>query len=233
MTPLSQIISIIIFVPFTLFVDNYISFFLQGILIIVTLLIFKIGGKGFSLRDFIPLIPVILFVFILNSFRGGGEIFFKIGPIMVVKQGIRRGIYYSILIMELFVMSKVLTRGYSHDLLLSTLYSIDRYLTCSFFLFKKENTDNLERDFILILYYVLKIFDNTYSEIRVFLKKGKGSLKERSVQFIYTVFRKSLSEYDNLESYVFTPVKPNRWDFLFISIQISLLVAAIFIKKAF
>ena len=74
-----------------------------------------------------------------------------------------RGVYFSLVIGELFIMSKVLTKGFSKNHLLSVMYSIDKFA-----LRRVKSFKNKTGEFFVILYYILRIFHNTYSELSIF-----------------------------------------------------------------
>ena len=87
-----------------------------------------------------------------------------------------------------------------------------------------------KHSFFLVLYYVLKIFRIVYSELKLFFKVKKGSLKEKTVLYFNTVFRKSLDEYEQLNNVSVLTIKPVFYDYLFLAGQVSCLSSAIIFK---
>lgn len=192
--------------------------------------------RDIPLRDITPILPILLFVFILNCFRGGGEIVLRWGPIIILKQGIMRGVYFSAVIMEIFIMSKLLTKGFPPDSLLSTLYTIDTVI-CKIFRCKnsyslnENNPFHSRKNFILILFYVLRIFRIIYTELKIFFTiKGK-SLKGKIIQFFNTVFKQSLDKYEKMKKVTVSPVKPVIHDYIYISVQVFLFSFLIILKN--
>jgi hypothetical protein len=200
------------------------------VIIIVSFLLLRGTLRDILTRDYLRLVPILVFVFTLNAFRGGGEIIIKAGPFVLLKQGIFRGIYYSAVIIELFVMSRLMSNGFSPDLLISTFYTIDRHVFKRF-LFRKEKPKGDRNSFFLVLYYVLKIFQTVYSELRLFFKAGQGSLKEKTVLFFNTVFSKSLDEYEQLNKVSVYTVKPVYQDYIFMAGQAACLSTSMLIKQ--
>jgi hypothetical protein len=169
--------------------------------------------------------------------RGGGEIIARFGPFLVVKQGIVRGLYYSIVIGELFIMSKLIAKGFPQELLISTLYSIDLSIP------KKGRVKGVaegkpsaslhryNRSVFLVLFYTLKIFEAAYSEMRLFFSRNSNPLKDKIVRYFSSVFEKSLREYENLDSIEVERIKPVFFDYVYISLQILLLSFTFILKR--
>ncbi len=132
-----------------------------------------------------------------------------------------RGLYFSLFIGELFIMSKVLTEGFSKNHLLSVMYSIDGFALRRV---KKG-------EFFVILYHILRIFHNTYSELGIFFKRGKIPLKKRVLIFINSAFERSVNEYESLHKISVTMVKPHLGDYIYIFFQIAVLSAAFLLKR--
>lgn len=229
-TPFSLLINLILFVSFALLYETFVTIILQGMIIFISFFAFGIKYREIPVRDFIRLLPVVLFVFMLNCFRGGGEIIFRFGPFVLLRQGILRGAYYSIVIAELFMMSKLITKGFPSNQIISTMYSIDAFIFKKI-RFQKRFSKPPVRNFFLILFYVLKIFQITYSELRLFFKTGTGSLKNKILQFFNTVFKKSLNEYEKIGSISIVTLKPVFLDYLYIAVQVVCLTSAFFIKR--
>ena len=122
-----------------------------------------------------------------------------------------------------------MTNCFTPDLLISTFYTIDRHVF-KIFRIKKENYESDKHSFFLVLYYVLKIFQIVYSELKLFFKTGKGSIKEKTVLFFNTVFTKSLDEYEQLNDVSVYTIKPVLFDYFFLAGQASCLSSTIFIK---
>lgn len=228
-TVFSLLINLILFVSFALLYETFVTILLQGMIILISFLIFGIRCREIPVWDFIRLLPVVLFVFMLNCFRGGGEIIFRFGPFVLLRQGILRGAYYSAVIAELFMMSKLITKGFPSNHIISALYSIDAFLFKKSG-FQKRSSQPPARNFFLILLYVLKIFQITYSELRLFFKTGKGSLGNKILQFFSTVFKKSLNEYEKIGSIEIITLRPVFLDYLYITVQAVCLSSAFFIK---
>ena len=228
-TPFSQLVSIIFFIVFALLSESFATILVQLIFISFSFLLLKGKCSDIITTDYLRLIPIIIFIFVLNASRGGGEIIFKAGPFVLLKQGIFRGLYYAAVVTELFMMSRLMTNGFTPDLLISTFYTIDRHVF-KIFRLKREKTGPDKHSFFLVLYYVLKIFHIVYSELKLFFKAGKGSLKEKTVLFFNTVFRKSLDEYEKFNDVSVFTIKPVFFDYLFLSGQVFCLSSVIFIK---
>jgi hypothetical protein len=186
----------------------------------------------FHLKELIPLLPILCFVLILNCFRGSGEILLKVGPFVLVRQGILRGIYYFIVIAQLWLISKVLTKGFGEDALLSSLYTIDGVLTKS----------SKKRSFFVILYYILRIFHNTYAELKILLKRrnaaslkefgeqsmrySQHSIKERILLFIYASFERSKEDFESSGRISVKKQYPVVYDYLYILLELCCIVLA-------
>ena len=181
--------------------------------------------RDLRLTDILPLLPVLLFVFALNCLRGGGQIILRYGPIVILKQGIFRGVYYSAVIIELFLMSRLLTRGFSSEVLLGSLSSIDENIWRIFGRKKKR------RNPFTILFYVLGIFQITYSELRVFFSRRERGLKKKVVRFFYSVFEKSLKEYETLKQIPVVLIKPKVSDGILIAAQILVFSCIYLIRR--
>jgi len=231
-TPFSQIANIIIFTIFSLSTRFFITPLLQIILIFTAYYIFKINIKDIHFKYYIPIIPIILFVFIINSFRGSGEIIVKLGPFVVVKQGIQRGYYYSFIIVILFIMSKTFTKGFNANVHISVLYSIGKAISNKMLFLKRPNANN-NKDFLIVVYYIFKLFENTYSELKIFFKMTELSLRNRLICFLYSVFEKSEENYEELRSIEIKPTRPVSSDCVYIFFQISLCILIFIIGRSY
>ena len=127
-------------------------------------------------------------------------------------------------------MSRLMTNGFSSDLLISTFYTIDLYVFKYIRFKRKKKPEQYKQSFFIVLFYVLKIFQIVYSELKLFFKTGKGSLKDKTIIFFNTVFRQSLDEYEQINQVSVFTVKPIFLDYLFLAGQDSCLSSAIFIK---
>ncbi len=228
-TPFSQLVSIIFFIVFALLSESFATILVQLIFISISFILLKGKFSDIITTDYLRLIPIIIFIFVLNVFRGGGEIIIKAGPFVLLKQGIFRGLYYAAVVTELFMMSRLMTNGFTPDLLISAFYTIDGNVFKKFRP-KREKPEPDKHSFFLVLYYVLKIFQIVYSEIKLFFKAGKGSLKEKTVLFFNTVFGKSLDEYEQINNVSVFTIKPVIFDYLFLAGQVSCLSSVIIIK---
>jgi hypothetical protein len=229
-TPFSQLVSIVFFIVFALLSESFTTIIVQLIFISISFALLKGKLSDIFSKDYFRLIPILMFIIVLNAFRGGGEIILKAGPFVLLKQGIFRGLYYAAVVIVLFMMSRLITNGFSPDLLISTFYTIDRHVFYKF-RFKREKPEPDKHSFFIVLYYVLKIFKVVYSELKLFFKSGKGSLKEKTVLFFNTVFKKSLDEYEQFNKVSVLTIRPVFFDYLFVAGQVSCLSSAIIFKS--
>lgn len=192
-------------------------------------------GRNIRIKEITPIYPIILFVFSLNCFRGSGEIVFHYGPIIILKQGIVRGVYFSLVILEIFFISKLLTRGFPLQQLLSMLYSIDivikKIMNRQTDMRRKKPHSSFSRiNIFQLFFYVLNIFQIAYSELKIFFKVKEKGYRNKIVQFFNSVFWRSLKDYENKDDYELFIIKPGRMDYIYGTIQI-LLYASIFLMK--
>jgi len=177
----------------------------------------RLKAKDLPLRQLLPILPIVCFVLILNCFRGTGEVLVKVGPFVVVRQGILRGVYYTAVIVQLWLMSKILTIGFGEKELLISLSSFSR---------KHESSG-----IILILYYVLRIFHNTYGELKgVFKGRGKR-IRERVIHFFMAAFEKSKGDFDRMRSFSPGQYRPLPFDFIYISLEVLVLLGSFFMRR--
>jgi energy-coupling factor transporter transmembrane protein EcfT len=230
-TPYSQIINICIFIPIALLDLNPYVLAFQVLVLLICMPLFRMRLDGFRTRYFLYLVPLILFIVVTNSFRGGGEIVFRAGPFMLMKQGVLRGLYYTAIILELYVMSNFLTRSFSERILVSTFYTMGVALKRGT---SKEamKTDGFAVQFALMLYYILKLFHSTYAEMKIIFNRrsysrNNYSLRRKIILFIHTVFTKSVQEYGRAEKMNLIGVVPRTPDILFVLLQTVLLAAAL------
>jgi hypothetical protein len=231
-TAFSQIINLLIFAVFALSTRYYTTIVFQSILIIFSLFICRKNLSEFRLRELTPLLPILLFVLIMNCFRGSGEVLMRIGPFMIVRQGLLRGIYYLIVITQLWLISKVLTKGFGEDALLSSLYTIDSIF----------NKSGKKRSLFIILFYILRIFRNTYAELKVLLKKrstasaggysnkrsgsSSSSMRERILLFFYSSFERSKEEFESSSKVTVKKQPPVVNDYLYIFSELGCITLA-------
>jgi energy-coupling factor transporter transmembrane protein EcfT len=234
-TPYSQIINICVFIPVALLNLNPIVLAFQALLLLTSIPLFHMSLEGFRGRYLLYLIPLILFIIITNSFRGGGEIILRAGPFLLMKQGVFRGLYYSTMILELYMMSSYLTRSFSEQMLVSTLYTIGIALQRN--RSKEERRgDDVAVQFALMLYYILRLFHGTYAELKViFDRKGSSrqgySLKRQTIVFVHRVFKTAVEDYARTENMQLIKIVPRVHDLVFVVLQITLLAAACFIRN--
>ncbi|RLD40358.1 MAG: hypothetical protein DRI88_13705, partial [Bacteroidetes bacterium] len=88
---------------------------------------------------------------VINFMHGSGKILFNIGPFYFIMQGLKRGVYYSGIVIELYIMSFLLTEGFDEKQTISALKSLKFWRKDLFG--KKEKID-----FILLIFYVFKLF---------------------------------------------------------------------------
>jgi len=224
-SPHAQLVNTVLFAVAALFMKNMFIPGMQGILIILSILLFGVRYRGRILTFFLPLIPIIFFILILNAFRGGGEILLHAGPLILMKQGMVRGAYYSLFIVELFFMSRALTDSFSHEEFISTLYTIDSIVIR---LIRKKNDapDDRENGVVNVLFYTMRIFYNSYAQIKIFFKRRSVSLKEKTVLFFREAFFRSLNEFERRPVGGFYIVRMTPGDILYILLQIIFIVPA-------
>ncbi|UCB46862.1 MAG: hypothetical protein JSV25_05425 [Spirochaetota bacterium] len=235
-TALSQIINLLVFAVFALLTRYFTTIAIQGLLIIYSIYLCRIKLKEFRLKEIIPLLPILGFVLILNCFRGSGEILLRLGPLVLMKQGILRGLYYFVVISQLWLLSKVLTKGFGEEAVLSSLHTLDRVLTKS----------RKRRNFVVILYYILRIFHNTYAELKIVLKHSKTAsikdfskqqagystptLKERILLFFYASFERSKEDFEKSSRISVKKQRPVVYDYLYIALELCCMVLAFLLR---
>ncbi len=230
-TPYSQIINILIFILFVLITTSNMTLIFQAVFIPLTALLFRIRIRDLRIKQLFYLFPVLLFILIFNAFRGGGEIVFRAGPLIVMKQGILRGLFYATFVIELFFMSRTLTKSFNESELLSMLHTMsDMFQSRRNKRWVQTSQVNAPAPFVLILYHILKIFHNTYAELRIFFKTGAGSIREKTVNFIRTVFLKSARDFEIHSRSNISKTKPQGLDWLYVGLQVCFLVSASIIE---
>jgi energy-coupling factor transporter transmembrane protein EcfT len=210
-TPFSLIFSMPVFIAAVVLGKSTVTLVIQGVFLLISVLIFTLDPSALRWKRLLSLTPLLLFVVLFNAFRGGGEILFRAGPLMLMRQGLVRGIYYAFFILELWVMSGFLT-GFEELQLISTLYTIGWFL--------KGRKGSGKEDMSLMLISVLKLFHSTYVELRRFFARGSGSLKRRTLVFIAALFRRAEGEFENSGNVKPVPLRPRSSDYLFVTIQV-------------
>jgi len=235
-SPYSQCTNIVIFALFSLLTDYRAVIAVQFLIILISILIFRMKIKNFHMQQILSILPILFFIFAVNSFRGGGEIIFRWGPFILIKQGMMRGLYYGGVIVELFIMSKLLTGSFNEKEIISMLFTLDRVWVRIFSFFKskvsryRENNIEERVNFTFVLYYVLLIFNISYSELGVFFKKSNLPVKERIIYFFSRVFRKSTIEYQRIESLEAINILPVFNDYVYSLMQVTALISSVYIK---
>ncbi len=227
-TPLSQIINIILFTVFTLVGKSYSAVVLQCTVLLLSFFLCRISPCDIPLKQLAAVLPVICFVLILNCFRGTGEVLFRIGPFVVVKQGIFRGLLYTAMIVQLWLMSKLLTIGFSERRLLRSASSLSK--------------TGGKFGIFLVLYYILRIFHNTYVELKSLFSGTRKGIKERTVRFLVGAFERAEEDYDRLENellkesgeeHIAKKVTFGGADLAYLSVQAGVLLLAYFMRDLF
>jgi ABC-type proline/glycine betaine transport system permease subunit len=218
-TPISHIVNIILFALFALIMKLFSVVLLQCAIIGVSLFLHRSRIEAVSVKQTIPILPIVGFVLILNCFRGTGEVLVRFGPFVVVRQGVFRGIYYTAVILQLWIMSKLLTIGFGEEGLVLSLSSVSSAHTGT--------------GIVLVLYYILRIFQNTYSELKGIFKGGGKGVRERIIQFFIAAFEKSNNDYDRLSSFSPTGQRLTIADYLSIAAEVCVLFTSFVIRDLF
>lgn len=159
------------------------------------------------------------------------------GPLIVLKQGLVRGVFFTGVIVEMFLTSKILTAGFSQEELFSALYTLDRSLSSVGNPHTKPGTrkgkNGSQGNFFLVLYYVLQIFKYLYAEIPRFFRSKQLKLKKRTVQFIHSVYDRSYGEYERVKHKKFVIMRISFHDYLYIGSQVVLYSSVFILKMVF
>ncbi len=228
-TPYSQIVNTVLFISFALITTAFTTLIMQALFILFTSFIFKMRLK-IRLYHLIALLPVLLFIFILNSLHGGGEIIFRAGPFLFMKQGIVRGAFYTLFILELFMMSRALTGGFAPEKLFAVFYTIDRLLSRRGRRIGGSSVKD-KGGFMMILYHIIRLFYNTYSELRLFFTLRSQPLKQRVIFFMKRVFLQSIADCEGRDKLVVDFILPNKLDFLHVVLQLLALFSSLLIQR--
>ncbi len=225
-TPYSRIAGIFLFIAFALIARHFFILFFQALFIAVSIIFFDMKFGTRCIRRMAALIPLLLFIVVFNGMRGGGEVFLQRGPLIVMKQGVFRGLYFALMVMELYLLSRALTET-QPERLLSTLHTLNNIVTG-----KKRSTRRTDETggLIIMLYYVMRIFYNTYSELNVIFKRGLP-VRTRTLLFIRTVFSSSEAEYRRASEHELEIVRPVPGDILAFFINAALLISAVFAAR--
>jgi len=244
-SPYSQCINILVFTIFALLTNYKAIIFVQFFPITLSIIIFSMKIKNFQIRDIFNIFPLLFFIFVVNSFRGGGEIIVRFGILLLIKQGMVRGLYYSGIIIELFFMSRLLTGSFSEKQLISVLFTVNKTASTLFsYLFSRKkkfyerkksllyNLNTHERiNIVFVFYYVFLIFNIAYSEFNLFFKRSKMPVKQRTILFFQRVFKKSTLEYKRIDSIDVKTVYPLYGDYLYCLVQIISCASSVYLKK--
>jgi len=169
-----------------------------------------------KLKTLFSLIPILFFIISVNSFRGGGEIIFEIWHFSVIKQGIYRGLYFSGVVVLLYLMSRLLVIMFDENEIVSSVI---------FFRNRKKNGKSGGMRLLLIIMYVIKILKFAYEEMKVFFKKNEGPVKKRFLEFFVNVFFRAESEYKHLEDICFVSIKSRIGDPVLILVQVAITIS--------
>lgn len=175
--PRIKLIITIMMVVMTFFTMNYVSLMVITLLTFSFILLSKIPMKIY-LKGFKFIFMVIFFTAILNLFFKGGEIIFQIGIIKITKQGINSSIFIALRLLDLAVLSSVLT-----------LTTMPTDLTYALeFLMKplkrfKVDVSSLAMMITITLRFIPTIFEETGKIMNAQKARGSdiesGNLKER------------------------------------------------------
>lgn len=225
-TPLSQLFNTLLFACFSLITYRFSTLVFQSALVLCSLLLFRGCLRGMRARAVLPILPVLVFVFAVNCFRGSGEVMARFGVFVLVRQGVLRGTYYACVIILLFMMSRLLTKGFRQEELFNSLYTLSRLLKKSGRGPGRGGPPDSEATFLVVLFSVLGMFQVAYTEMRIFFRKGEPSLKRKFVAYFHSVYEKSLSEFQGMNAGSWRAVRPLPLDYVYSAFQLALLAAA-------
>ncbi|MFW6181334.1 MAG: hypothetical protein ACOC8N_06255 [Spirochaetota bacterium] len=223
-TPYSQLANILLFVPSVLIIDHYVILGMQGVVILSAVLVFRLRVRDFRPAQVAHLLPVILFICLVNALKGGGELLAAAGPVLVTRQGVLRGAFFSVFILELYVMSRLLTDAFGQETLLHALGTIDRILR------RKEGSGEI----MVLLYHVLRVFKNIYAEMRVFFRQREKPLRARVLWFSRDLFFRSLAQYEVEQESAGRPhaeeLKPATADYAYVCVQAAAITCSFLVR---
>jgi len=194
----------------------FLTLLLQYIFILILYILFSKRIRPVKLKTLFSLIPILFFFISVNSFRGGGEIIFEIWHFNVIKQGIYRGLYFSGVVVLLYLMSRLLVIMFDENEIVSSVI---------FFRNRKKGCKYGGVRLLLIIMYVIKILKFAYEEMKVFFKKNEGPVKKRFLEFFVNVFFRAESEYKHLEDICFVSIKSRIGDPVLILVQVAITIS--------
>lgn len=218
-TPYSQLANILLFVPSVLINDHFILLVLQVPVFLCAAFLFRLRYRTVRPAQLVHLLPVILFICLLNAVKGGGETLVRAGPLLITRQGMTRGVLLSVFVIELYFMSRILTDAFDQKTLLKALSAIDKMLHLG-----KERGEVM-----VLLYHVMRIFRNSYGELRVFFRREGQSLRMRVLRFFRESFFRSLREYEPAEGRPVENLKPVAADYVYVCIQAAAVTGSFFL----
>jgi len=236
-TPISQLVNTLAFGAFALATRRFLTPGLQAVLVGFSLFFFRKRLRDLELAAFLHVLPILLFVFVMNCFRGHGEILARCGIFVLVKQGLLRGAYYCSVIVLLFVMSRLLTKGFGETRLLSLFIALSDWFYKVFP--RIEGRVRVEGEvpggFLLLLFYVLRMFQTAYSEMGEFFrsrrKGGDTTVRRRIIAYFVRVYRKAMIELGNTRHEHERPSARSSGlvaaDGLYISLQAAVIAASL------
>ncbi len=171
----SHLFNVVIFIVATFIAKTFLVVIVQAV--VLALLMLKVKESLQITRKIFAIVPLVLFIIITNFMRGSGEIIFKIGPFFFIKQGLYRGIYFSLFLIELFLFSNVLTAKYGEMGLVLSVKSLTRF--------------NGINNFFVMVFYVIQIFKVSYKNLNTFFNfkssrpVDRTHFKERIIRYFY------------------------------------------------
>ncbi len=175
---ITLILNLFLFFITALLIKSFLLIFVQLIAIIGLIFANGVNIKSYKFQRLIYLLPILFFIILLNTMHGSGEVMFKFGPFLFIKQGLIRGLYYALFILVLYLMSRFFTVVYGEDKIVENLQDV------------KVN-ENIRMFFFTIL-YVIRIFNIIYNNLGTFIKRSnKSSFKDKLIKFFYFSFIES------------------------------------------
>lgn len=104
----TKIINTVLFITAVFFADNYVSYGIVTAFTLVLSLMTAIPLK-MILKSVRPLWVIILLTVIVHVFNTPGQVAFHLGPFMATEEGIRQGVFMSLRLMLLIIVSSILT----------------------------------------------------------------------------------------------------------------------------
>lgn len=106
--PRIKIIISMLFIVSIFFINTFSPYLLVLAFIITSVYLSKVPVK-FILKGLKPLYLIIMITFLINVFMTKGEVLFKIGPLMVSKEGLRQAIFMALRLIFLITGTSLLT----------------------------------------------------------------------------------------------------------------------------